>query len=72
MSALMLYLYSKEEKEGGKVMKENVDEILEFIDKNRHKCIFGWDNGYERDSLLNDIDVYELQLTIEEMKKWIS
>lgn len=53
-------------------MKENVDEILEFIDKNRHKCIFGWDNGYERDSLLNDIDVYELQLTIEEMKKWIS
>lgn len=42
-------------------MKEKVDEILEFIDKNRHKCDFGCDNGCERGGSLSDIDVDELQ-----------
>lgn len=60
MSALLLYLESREE-ERGNIMKEKVDEILEFIDKNRHKCDFGCDNGCERGGSLSDIDVDELE-----------
>lgn len=45
-------------------MKEKVEEILEFIDRNRHKCDFGCDNGCENGGSLSDTDVDELKSMI--------